>query len=248
MGDGDDLRGSLERLVALGQTPDVNIRPVLLRVLVDLFVRKAHHAPNDLAQFEEITQHLLDEADPETRLIVAEKLSRHPSMPKALADRFLAERGPMAGHVLEHSDVGADTLAAAAAWGSVEMAVAVARRSDLGLALCRSLAERPEPEVLLALVGNPGAPLDRGLVQYLVRRARGDDALSYLLLEREGAPADVAPLFLLANSEQRAPSFWRRGATNSDRTIGGPVSVPRRSPPCPASSGRCSAPIRTVST
>ena len=41
MTQGDDLRQSLERLVKLGQTPDVDIRPVLLRVLVDLFVCKS---------------------------------------------------------------------------------------------------------------------------------------------------------------------------------------------------------------
>ena len=55
----DDLRQSLERLVKLGQTPDVDIRPVLLRVLVDLFVCKVQHAQADLDQFEDMMQHLL---------------------------------------------------------------------------------------------------------------------------------------------------------------------------------------------
>ncbi len=191
-------------MVELGKTPEVNIRPVLLRVLVDLFVRKPHHSPDDLAQFEEISQRLLDEADAETRFIVADKLARHPSIPKALIERFLAERGRMASSVLEHAALDADTLAASAAWGTPDMAVAVARRTDLTIPISRSLADRPERQVLVALAQNPSAPADRPLVQYLVRRARGDDELSRLLLRRDCVPADLAPLFMLAGTEQRA--------------------------------------------
>lgn len=204
MNEADDLRRSLDRLVALGKTPDVNIRPVLLRVLVDLFIRKAHHSPADLAQFEEISQRLLDEADAETRLIVADKLSRHPAIPKALVERFLAERGSMASSVLEHASLDPDTLAGAAAWGTPDMAVAVARRPDLTPAVSRFLCERPEREVLMTLAGNAAAPLDRPLLQGLVRRARGDDELARILLRRECIAADLAPLFLLASTERRA--------------------------------------------
>src|SRR5260370_32710971 len=173
MTEADDLRRSLESLAALGQTPDVNIRPVLLRVLVDLFVRKTYHSPAETLQFEDITQRLLDEADDETRLIVADKLSRHPATPPALVDRFLAERGLMASRVLEHAAVAPDMLLAAASWGTPEMAAAVARRTDLDVPVSRALAERPEREILLALAENQAMPLDRPLVQYLVRRARG---------------------------------------------------------------------------
>lgn len=204
MSEAEELRQSLDRLVALGRTPEVNIRPVLLRVLVDLFVRKPYHSPGDLAQFEEISQRLLDEADAETRFIVADKLARHPSIPKTLVERFLAERGRMANTVLEHATLDADTLAASAAWGTAEMAVAVARRSDLTPAIARSLAERPERPVLTALAANGSAPLDRPLVQSMVRRARDDEDLSRLMLARDCVPADLAPLFLLAGTEQRA--------------------------------------------
>ena len=204
MNEGDDLRRSLERLVALGQTPDVNIRPVLLRVLVDLFVRKAHHAPDELAQFEEIAHRLLEEVDADTRLIVAEKLARCPRSPRSFIDRFLADGGLAASVVVAHADLEHKVLLKAASWGSSEMAAAVARRTDLGLEISRSLAERPERDVLLALCANPTAPLDRPLTQYIVRRARGDEELSRLLLARSATSADFAPLFLLANAEQRA--------------------------------------------
>ena len=123
---GDDLRQSLERLVKLGQTPDVDIRPVLLRVLVDLFVGKQQHAQADLAQFEDMMQHLLDDADAEVRLIVAEKLAPHPATPRRLLDRFLGYGGAIAVPVLEQAAVDGDALLGVANWGPAAAARAIA--------------------------------------------------------------------------------------------------------------------------
>ncbi len=204
MNEGDDLRRSLERLVALGQTPEVNIRPVLLRVLVDLFVRKPHHSPAEISQFEEMTQRLFDEVDEETRLIVAEKLSRYHATPRGIFERLLTEGGSLAGFVLAHARVEHETLLAAASWGTPDMATAVARRGDLDIAVSRSLSERPERDIVVALAGNPLAPFDRPLFRYMVRRARGDDEFARMLLNRHCEPTDLAAFFLLATGEQRA--------------------------------------------
>ena len=204
MDQGDDLRHSLERLVRLGRTPDVDIRPVLLRVLVDMFARRAHHAPDDLAQFEDMIGRLLDDADAEVRESVANTLSAHTAAPRALIERFLAEGGDIAAAALRHARVEPDVMLGAAAWGTGGMAVAVAGRGDLTPEIVACLADRPEIEVLRALASNALAPIGRDSFRYLVRRARGDDALGRALLTREGHPADRAPLFLLANTDQRS--------------------------------------------
>ena len=201
----DDLRGSLERLVRLGRTPDVDIRPVLLRVLVDMFVRRSHHAPGDLLQFDDMIGRLLDDADGEVRRSVAETLAGHPATPTRLLERFLAEGGDIAVPVLARAEVGTVALTQAADWGTTAMAVAVAGRPDLRPETVESLAGRPEPEVLRALAQNAAAPLAAGTFAYLVRRARDDEALGRALLERDGLPpASQAPLFLLADSARRA--------------------------------------------
>ncbi len=204
MTQGDDLRQSLERLVKLGQTPDVDIRPVLLRVLVDLFVCKEHHAPADLHQFEGMMQHLLDDADADVRQIVAEKLAPHAATPQSLLDRFLGYGGAIAVPVLEHTSVDQETLLEIANWGLPATARAIAGRGDLSPNIATALAGRPEPDILLALARNAAAPLDRSAFQYLVRRSHDDEDLARALLGREGFPADRAALFLFANSEQRA--------------------------------------------
>ena len=201
----DDLRGSLERLVRLGRTPDVDIRPVLLRVLVDMFVRRQHHAPGDLVQFEDMIGRLLDDADAEVRRSVAEKLAGHPATPTSLLERFLAEGGDIAAPVLAEAAVDPETLAHAADWGTTAMALAVAGRPDLEPETVASLIQRPEADVLRTVAANDAAPLDAEALRYLVRRARDDAALGRALLVRPGgSPADRAPLFLMANSAERA--------------------------------------------
>ena len=200
----DDLRGSLERLVRLGRTPDVDIRAVLLRVLVDMFARRLHHTPGDLAQFDDMIGRLLDAADGEVRCFVAEKLAGHPATPPKLVDRFLAEGGAAAVPMLARAVVGGPTLLAAAEWGTPAMADAVAARDDLSPDIVWGLITRPEPNVLLTLAENAAAPIDREAFRTLVRRARDDEALARALLRRDGFPTDRGPLFLYADSAQRA--------------------------------------------
>ena len=204
----DELPQALERLVTLGQSPDVNIRPVLLRVVVDLFVRKEHHAPADLAQFEAIALHLIEDADPQARLIVAEKLSRHPATPRALLNRLIAEQGEVAARVFRFATLDAETLTAAATWSDSGVAEAIAARPDLPPATVTALADRPEGAVAHVLSRNTGSELDRLTFQKLARRAKGDATLAGWLVGRAGNPIDLAPLFPLVDA---APPGRGRG-------------------------------------
>ncbi len=199
----DEFPVALERLVALGQSPDVNIRPVLLRVVVDMFVHKAHHAPADLKQFEVIVSHLLDNADAEARLVVAEKLARHSATPPALLERFIADRESIAAKVYAHASLDESTLTDAAAWSPAEIALAVAGRTDLPTGTIAALADRPEPAISRQLAANGSAVLDRPIFQQLVRRAKADTALARLLAGRAADPIDLAPLFPIVGPEQR---------------------------------------------
>ncbi len=200
----DDLRVSLERLVRLGRTPDVDIRPVLLRVLVDMFVRRPHHTPGDLAQFEDMIGRLLDDADAEVRATVADKLAGHPATPRRLIERFLAEGGAVAAPVLARAAVDPRAVLHAAEWGTPAMALAVASRTDLSAEAVASLVDRPEREVLLAVAENASAPVDPETFRYLVRRARDDGPLGRALLRRDLPASERAPLFLFADSAERA--------------------------------------------
>ena len=198
-----DLPDPFEQLVTFGRQPNAQIRPVLLRVLVDMFVSRPEHTESDVRQFEEIVAHLLDHADDESRLAVAEQLARHPSTPRSLLDRFVAERSHVAAKVLAQAGMDSRALNAAAVFGTAVMAVAVARRPDLDAAVIRSLAERPEVEVLCALVENRAAVIERPLFRYLARRAEGHPDLAARLLDR-GQTSESVSVFLSADGARRA--------------------------------------------
>ena len=199
----DDLPTAFDQLASFGRAPDVAIRPVLLRVMVDMFANKPHHAAVEIRQFEEILSHILGDADPETRLAVAEKLSRHPQTPRSLLDRLLADRDAAARTVVALAPLDSPALGVAAVLGSTEVARAAAERPDLDPETVRKLAERPEASVLHALAGNPTAPISATVLRYLARRARNDDVLAAKLLARPGAQPDSSSLFLSANRDQR---------------------------------------------
>lgn len=200
-----DVPDALRGLAALGSRDNLNLRPVLLRVMTDLFVMKEHHAPDEIRQFEEIALHMIDDVDRETRTAIARKLATYRALPTAIVERLLAHGGEAAAVLFEKTEtVGYRALVSAASFGDTMLATAVARRSGLDAALVQTLAARPESEVLLALVENTSAMIARSTHHALVRRARRDSLLAAALIARIENTEDIAPLFLAASPDARA--------------------------------------------
>jgi len=176
---------------------------VLLRVATDRFVNDPAPPRAAIAEFEKTALALLPDRDPATRLIVARKLApRIDAPPSVLAAIF--ERGNEAALLILQRAVAAPrALLIAAAAGEAVAACAVAKRTDLDDELIGMLAQRPIPEVALALAENAAAPLRPECFALLARQARDDQALANALLSRTASPLDQAPLFLFATSEQR---------------------------------------------
>ena len=80
------FQSAFDGLASLGAGDEPGVRPVILRVLADLFVTRAHHAPVEIAQFEEIACRLVDKADAETCEIVARKLVAHEGAPQRVLE------------------------------------------------------------------------------------------------------------------------------------------------------------------
>ena len=200
-----DLPDNLQGLARLGRDSDLDMRPVLLRVLTDLYVSRAHHGQDEINQFEAIALGLLDKTDAETRVIVARKLAGCHATPLALAGSLVDGGGPPAAAILSGSTILPRTLLLRAALGAdPELAAAVATRLDLDIDLCELLAARSEIEVTRALANNFAAPLDHRAFRALAARAATDRELGAALCARAPSTADLAPLFLHATGVQRA--------------------------------------------
>lgn len=201
----DDLL-PIETLERLSRQEGVDVRPTLVRVLTDLFVQKAHHAPEEIARYEELALQLLDVVDAETRAIVARKLADDERAPASLIARLLDDAPDVAAPIIARfARVPRTLLLSLALDGGVLEASAVARRSDVDGDMVRLLAHHPDDLVLETLVANAAATPSDATLDALVARALDAPALAAALLRRKDYDrAALAPLYLMADPETRA--------------------------------------------
>lgn len=86
----------LDGLVDLACRDGVEIRPTLLRVLTDLYVRKHPHSAEEEAQYIELALRLLEAVDAPTRKAVAASLSTYANAPVAVLRRLIELAGEAA--------------------------------------------------------------------------------------------------------------------------------------------------------
>jgi hypothetical protein len=69
----------------------VDIRPTLLRAMIDLYVQKQTHTEQEEQHFTELALRLIDLVDAKTRTVVANKIAGYPMAPAAVRQRLLKE-------------------------------------------------------------------------------------------------------------------------------------------------------------
>ena len=179
-------------------------RRVLVAV-VEQFVAHAGHRADDLRGFARLAGDLLALVDDEAAAAVAEPLCRHPETPRSLVLRLLERGGAPARIALRMAAAAPQSLLHAfAERGSVDMAVAVAGRSDLSRELVARLLARGDPRILRALAANPELRLDPSTLKLLTEAARDDFVVARELLGRNPPGGVSEALFLFATREERA--------------------------------------------
>jgi hypothetical protein len=69
----------------------VDIRPTLLRAMIDLYVQKPTHTEQEEQHFTKLALRLIDLVDAKTRIVVANKIAGYPKAPAAVRQRLLKE-------------------------------------------------------------------------------------------------------------------------------------------------------------
>jgi hypothetical protein len=83
----------------------VDIRPTLLRVLTDQYLRNAVHAPDEERRYTELAMRLIDETDIATRAAVSVRLAPHVCAPRSIMLQLARDVLEVAEPVLLHSPV-----------------------------------------------------------------------------------------------------------------------------------------------
>ena len=200
-----EFAARIEHLRSVGERADIDLSDVVCRVVTDHFVASQTHGERAIQDFEAQFAASLGSARAQTHSIVASKLSAHPQTPAASLEALVACGGEAARIVLMQArTLDPAILAHQAEHGTSTFAAAIATRGDLAPAIIAILARRLESDVLIALGGNRNAPLDRATLAHLVMRGRRDRALGAALLQRGTLSHDNLPLFMAANSLERA--------------------------------------------
>jgi hypothetical protein len=71
--------------------PAGDIKPTLLRVMTDLYVKKADHTPEEEQHYTDLALRLIEDVDAETRTDIATKLSAYATPPAAVLQRLLRD-------------------------------------------------------------------------------------------------------------------------------------------------------------
>lgn len=188
----------LEGLLALSQTRGLDVRPILLRVLTDMFVSAPHCTESDSARFTELAAHLIDQVDGETRHQIAEKLGPCPATPRVIVDKLITCEPRAADKIISLSPAltGEDLWTLATDGGPITTA-AIAKRSDLDRDLMRYLLHKGYSLVAEMLAANLHAPLDRDAVASLAACADNPQDMGRVLSTRSDVDAAwLAPFFL----------------------------------------------------
>lgn len=94
---------SLDSLVGVRWHDGPDVRPVLLRVLTDLYVQKPSHSPDEEQQYVELALRLLDAVDAKTRTEVEEQLAKFAGAPAAVLCRLASDIAAMTGAAAKQS-------------------------------------------------------------------------------------------------------------------------------------------------
>lgn len=194
-----------ETLDRLSRQDGVDTRPILVRVLTDLFVQKQPHAPQEIARYQELVMGLIDTVGVDARAAVARKLADAPDAPEVLIARLIADDVLVSAPILARSTLVSPTvLMALALDGGPAEAAAISSRADLDDDLIALLVRREEELVLEALAVNAKARFGEAALAALVGRARRLPAVAAALLLREDVdPTALAPLYLGAEPSRR---------------------------------------------
>lgn len=177
---------SVQRLIGLARSNGIDVRPTLLRVLVDQFVIDTHHPAAEVTRFGELVLNLLPRASEADRVVVAEKLAGHRQTPTAVARRLASDVGVVARPILLQSRaLSDDDLFLAVRSGDLAKALAVAEREDIGLAALVALEEMDDPAIRAALAARVGRQPTSGR------------------MPSASGPAEIGQRFLAGSASQR---------------------------------------------
>ncbi len=200
-------------------------RALTLRHLTDLYLVGAEQFTSDeIGLIDEIFVQLLESIDDSARALLAIRLGPVAKAPPKVLHRLACDDViDVASAVLKQSETLDDaTLIECAVTKTQDHMLAISQRKRLSEAVTDVLVKRGDRDVLLSTAKNAGARFSRNSFSILVKRAKGDDALTGCVGGRADLPQALFEKLLEAASDVvRAALQAERGhaAHEIDRAV-----------------------------
>lgn len=175
-----------------------------LRHLTDLYLVGAEQfSTDDIALIDDMFVRLLESIDDAARALLASRLAPVAKAPPKVMHRLACDDAiDVAAVVLTQSEAVDDaTLIECAVTKTQDHMLAISRRKTLSEAVTDVLVKRGDRDVLLSTAMNNGARFSRNSFAILVKRAKGDDALTEYVGQRADLPPTLFEKLLDAASD-----------------------------------------------
>ena len=161
----------IQALIDIARRDGMEMRPVLLRVLTDLYVQEPVHGAAERTRFAELACRLLERAEPATRAAVAERLAGYSETPPQVAEMLSRDEIAVAAPILKRSTaLNEAALHMVLNFCGPAHASAIAERSNLPPRVVKRLADFAIPRPSLAPKDEAARENARGTTLALARR------------------------------------------------------------------------------
>ena len=178
---------------ALGQRSDTQ-RGAMLRQMTDLFLNSAGSLSEDhVAIFDDVMMRLVAHIETEALAELSAKLAPVGNAPANVIGHLSRNDNiEVSGPVLEKSNLLSDPdLIEIAQTKSQQHLAAIAGRRSISTLVTTVLIGRGDHEVALKVAGNSGAHISSNTYLSVLKRARGDEALTAAVANRRDLPQDM---------------------------------------------------------
>jgi uncharacterized protein (DUF2336 family) len=187
------MMATLQDLQGLARERSSDKRRELLRAISDCFLSSIEHSEIEVALYDEVVTHVLDEVEPIARAELAERLADIANPPRKVLRMLADDQILVAKAILSRSTALDDEdLERIALNQSQAHLAAIATRAKLSERITDVLVARGDEEVVDTVVGNQGARFSRQGFATLADRASSNERLLNRLGARADLPGEIA--------------------------------------------------------
>ena len=199
------------KLMDLAKETSSEKRRELLREVSGVFLNDADRTENECAMFDEIVGAVAMDMTEQVRLELAKSVAKNKSPLRRTAKRLATDTIKVATPVLMHSRaLTNEDLVEIVDSNCQDKMMAVSRRRNLAAVVSKALVDKGEDKVVVSLLENETAQIDRKTYENIADRAAKSPVLHAPFVKRQSVPLDLLnEMYTIVEDQLRAQIMER---------------------------------------